>query len=41
MRSLPVILGLLAAAKRMLSGTHAVASRLRWKDLGDQAFTQE
>jgi Conjugal transfer protein TraD len=36
-----VILGLLAAAKRVLNGAHADASRRRWKDLGDQAFTQE
>jgi hypothetical protein len=36
-----VILGLLAAARRVLNGAHATASRQRWKDLGDQAFTQE
>ncbi|HTT77105.1 MAG TPA: conjugal transfer protein TraD [Candidatus Binataceae bacterium] len=36
-----VILGLLAAAKRVLNGAHAAASRQRWKNLGDQAFTQE
>jgi len=36
-----VILGLLAAAKRVLSGQHAADSRRRWKDLGDQAFTQD
>jgi Conjugal transfer protein TraD len=36
-----VILGLLAAAKRVLNGAHADDSRRRWKDLGDQAFTQE
>jgi len=33
-----VILGLLAAAKRVLAGKHADDSRRRWKDLGDQAF---
>jgi hypothetical protein len=33
-----VILGLLAAAKRVLSGQQAAASRQRWKELGDQAF---
>jgi hypothetical protein len=33
-----VILGLLAAAKRVLSGGHAADSRRRWKELGDQAF---
>ena len=33
-------LGLLAAAKRVLNGAHAAASRQRWKDLGDQAFSQ-
>ncbi|HTT76562.1 MAG TPA: conjugal transfer protein TraD [Candidatus Binataceae bacterium] len=36
-----VILGLLAAAKRVLNGAHAADSRRRWKELGDQAFTQE
>ena len=36
-----VILGLLAAAKRVLSGKHAADARQRWKDLGDQAFTQD
>ncbi len=36
-----VILCLLEAARRVLSGAHAAASRQRWKDLGDQAFTQE
>jgi hypothetical protein len=36
-----VILGLLAAAKRVLSGKHADDARQRWKDLGDQAFTQD
>jgi Conjugal transfer protein TraD len=35
-----VILGLLAAAKWVLNGAHAAASRQRWKDLGDQAFSQ-
>lgn len=35
-----VILGLLAAAKRVLSGPNAAASRRRWKELGDQAFGQ-
>ena len=35
-----VILGLLAAAKRVLSGKHAADARQRWKDLGDQAFGQ-
>jgi conjugative transfer protein TraD len=35
-----VILGLLEAAKRVLSGAHAAESRQRWKDLGDQAFSQ-
>ena len=38
---LAVILGLLAAAKRVLNGAHADESRRRWKELGDQAFTQE
>jgi hypothetical protein len=36
-----VILGLLAAAKRVLGGKHAADARQRWKDLGDQAFTQD
>lgn len=36
-----VILGLLAAAKRVLSGSNAAASRQRWKELGDQAFAQD
>jgi len=36
-----VILGLLAAAQRVLSGAHAADARQRWKELGDQAFTQE
>jgi len=35
-----VILGLLTAAKRVLSGQHAADSRRRWKELGDQAFGQ-
>jgi len=35
-----VILGLLAAAKRVLNGAHAADSRRRWKELGDQAFGQ-
>jgi hypothetical protein len=33
-----VILGILTAAKRVLSGQHAADSRRRWKELGDQAF---
>jgi hypothetical protein len=33
-----VILGLLAAARRVLNGAHAADSRRRWKELGDQAF---
>jgi conjugative transfer protein TraD len=33
-----VLLGLLTAAKRVLSGQHAADSRQRWKDLGDKAF---
>jgi hypothetical protein len=33
-----VLLGILIAAKRVLSGQHAADSRRRWKDLGDQAF---
>ena len=36
-----VILGLLAAAKRVLGGPHAAASRQRWKELGDKAFGQD
>jgi hypothetical protein len=36
-----VILGLLTAAKRVLSGQHAADSRRRWKELGDQAFGQD
>lgn len=35
-----VILGLLAAARRVLSGPNAADSRRRWKELGDQAFGQ-
>jgi conjugative transfer protein TraD len=35
---LAVILGLLAAAKRVLNGAHADESRRRWKELGEQAF---
>ncbi len=35
-----VILGLLVAAKRVLSGPNAADSRRRWKELGDQAFGQ-
>ncbi len=35
-----VILGLLTAAKRVLSGQHATGSRRRWKELGDQAFAE-
>ena len=35
-----VILGLLTAAKRVLSGQHAADSRRRWKELGDKAFGQ-
>jgi hypothetical protein len=34
-----VILGLLTAAKRVLSGQHATDSR-RWKELGDKAFAE-
>ncbi|HKV54720.1 MAG TPA: conjugal transfer protein TraD [Candidatus Binataceae bacterium] len=33
-----VILGLLSAAQRVLTGQHAADSRRRWKELGDQAF---
>lgn len=36
-----VILGLLAAAQRVLSGSNAAASRQRWKELGDKAFGQD
>jgi len=35
-----VILGLLTAAKRVLSGQNAADSRSRWKELGDKAFGQ-
>lgn len=35
-----VILGLLTAAKRVLSGQNAADSRRRWKELGDKAFRQ-
>ena len=35
-----VILGLLTAAKRALSGENADSSRRRWKEIGDNAFTQ-
>ena len=35
-----VILGLLTAAKRVLSGQNAADSRRRWKELGDKAFGQ-
>jgi hypothetical protein len=35
-----VLLGILTAAKRVLCGQHAADSRRRWKDLGDQAFSQ-
>jgi hypothetical protein len=33
-----VILGLLTAAKRVLSGQSAAESRRRWKEIGDKAF---
>jgi conjugative transfer protein TraD len=33
-----VLLGILIAARRVLSGQHAADSRRRWKELGDQAF---
>jgi hypothetical protein len=36
-----VILGILTAARRVLSGQHAADSRRRWKELGDQAFGQD
>ena len=36
-----VILGLLTAAKRVLSSPNAADSRRRWKELGDQAFGQD
>lgn len=35
-----VILGLLTAARRVLSGAHAAAARQRWKQLGDKAFSR-
>jgi hypothetical protein len=35
-----VLLGILTAAKRVLSGQHAADSRRRWQELGDQAFGQ-
>lgn len=35
-----VILGLLTAARRVLSGSNAADSRRRWKELGDKTFTQ-
>ena len=34
-----VILGLLTAAKRALSGENADTARRRWKEIGDNAFT--
>jgi hypothetical protein len=34
-----VILGLLTAAQRALSGQNAAESRRRWKEIGDKAFT--
>jgi hypothetical protein len=33
-----VILGLLTAAKRVLTGQNAADSRRRWKEIGDKAF---
>ena len=36
-----VILGLLTAAKRVLSGQHAADSRRRWKEMGNKTFTQD
>jgi hypothetical protein len=33
-----VILGLLTAAKRVLTGHNAAESRRRWKEIGDKAF---
>jgi hypothetical protein len=33
-----VILGLLTAAKRVLTGQNAGESRRRWKEIGDKAF---
>jgi Conjugal transfer protein TraD len=35
-----VILGLLTAAKRALSGQNAAEVRRRWREIGDKAFTQ-
>ncbi len=35
-----VILGLLTAARRVLSGQNAADSRRRWKEVGDRAFGQ-
>jgi hypothetical protein len=35
---LAVILGLLTAAKRVLTGQNAAESRRRWKEIGDKAF---
>lgn len=37
---LAVVLGVLTAAKRVLSGRQADDSRRRWKEIGDQAFGQ-
>jgi hypothetical protein len=37
---LAVILGILTAAARVLTGPNGADSRRRWKDLGDQAFGQ-
>jgi hypothetical protein len=34
------MLGILTAAKRVLSGQHAADSRRRWQELGDKAFGQ-
>ena len=36
-----VILGLLTAAKRALTGNTAEHMRRRWKEIGDQAFGAE
>jgi hypothetical protein len=33
-----VILGILTAAKRVLSSQNAADSRRRWKEIGDKAF---
>jgi hypothetical protein len=33
-----VVLGLLTAAKRVLSSQSAAESRRRWKEIGDKAF---